>query len=213
LHIAVGTERLDSVNLLLRMGASIHARNTRNRTPFQIALGISPAMVGALLTNDRVNTSDDMGNSALHISLQEKSSTDIIRTIISRGGRINAVDNNGKTPLRVAVDTNQWEAAKLLADSGADPFITAVDNKTAAEISFDKGEEGLRALFSGRAINSKDNSENTILHIAARYGTPGSISILLDLGANKTIRNISSEAPYDIALRWNRMDNADMLRL
>jgi len=212
LHMAVGTERYDLVNLLLRREASIHARNTRNKTPFQISLSISSRMVSTLLTGDRIASSDDMGNSALHIALQEKASADILRTIILQGARINAVDNNGKTPLRLAIDVGLLEAAKTLADSGADPFLSAVDNRSPADISFTRGEEYVRALFSGRAINSRDSSENTILHLAARLGTPQTIRLLLELGANKTIRNISSELPVDIAVRWNKRENAEVLR-
>jgi len=212
LHIAVGMERYDLVNLLLGFGTSIHARNTRNRTPFQISLSISPRMVSTLLTSDRIGISDDMGNSALHIALQERVPDDYLRAIIVQGARLNAVDYNGKTPLRIAVDSNLLEAAKTLADAGADPFIAAVDNKTPAEISFSMGAECIRALFSGRAINSRDSSENTILHFAARFGTPEAIRLLLELGANKTIRNISSELPADIALRWNKRENAEILR-
>ncbi|MDR0323844.1 MAG: ankyrin repeat domain-containing protein [Treponema sp.] len=213
LHIAVSTERTDMVNFLLSSRSSIHARNTSNRTPFQISLGVSPAMVSALLTNDRLNTSDDFGNSPLHIALQERVPVNYIQTILGRGTRINSVDSNGKTPLRLAVDTEQWGSAKLLADSGADPFLPAVDNKNPAEISFSKGENCIKALFSGRAINAKDSSENTILHLAARYGTPENINVLLSLGANKSIKNISSEMPYEIALRWNRRDNAELLKV
>jgi ankyrin repeat protein len=212
LHLAVGMERYDLVSLLLGRGTSIHARNTRNRTPFQISLSISPRMASALLTRDRIAASDDMGNSALHIALQERAAEDYLRSIISQGARLNVVDNNGKTPLRLAVDFDILESAKIIADSGADPFIAAVDNKTPAEISFSKGEECIRALFSGRAINARDSSENTILHYAARYGTPQAISLLFELGANKTIRNISSELPVDIAVRWNKRENADILR-
>jgi ankyrin repeat protein len=212
LHIAVGLERLELVNILLRSNASIHARNTRNRTPFQLSLGISPRMVSTLLTANRINIPDDMGNSALHIALQERVSADIIRTIITQGARLNAVDNNGKSPLRVAVDMELWEQAKALSDAGADPFLSAVDNRTPAEISFAKGEVCTRALFSGRAINSMDSSGNTILHLAARYGNPETINILLQLGANRTIKNIASEKPFDIAIRWNKSENADLLR-
>jgi ankyrin repeat protein len=153
-----------------------------------------------------------MGNSALHIALQEKVSSDYITAILGQGARINAVDSNGKTPLRLAIDTEQWQSAKLLADSGADPYIAAVDNKTPAEIAFEKGETCIRAVFSGRAISAKDSSQNTILHVAARYGNPATINVLVELGANRTLRNISSETPYDIARRWNRADNADVLR-
>jgi len=212
LHTAVSMENFDIVNLLLRNGTSIHARNTRNRTPFQISLSVSARMVSAMLSSDRINIPDDMGNSPLHIALQERASVDIIRTIILQGARINTVDSNGKTPLRVAVDIDAFEAVKVIADSGADPYVAAADSKTAAEIAFNKGSDCLKALFSGRAIDSKDSSGNTILHIAARFGNPELINVLLDLGANKTIKNIAAETPYDIALRWNRRDNADLLR-
>jgi len=211
LHIAVSMERVDLVTILLRMGTSIHARNTRNRTPFQIALSVSPRMVSTLLTGNRIHSSDDMGNSALHVAIQERASSEIVRAIVTAGSRINAVDNNGKTPLRLAVDLNQWDAVKIIADAGADPFMAAVDNKSPAELSFTKGNECIRAIFSGRAINSRDSSGNTILHFAARYGNPESINMLIHLGANRGIRNIATESPYDIAIRWNRTDNADLL--
>jgi len=211
LHIAVNMDRPDVVSILLKMNASIHARNTKNRTPFQNSLTVSSRMVSALLTGDRVNMPDDNGNSALHVAIQERAPVDIIRTIVSAGARINTVDNNGKTPLRLAVDMNSFDAAKIIADSGADPFMAAVDNKTPAEIAFTKGSECIRAIFSGRAINSRDSSGNTILHLAARYGSPEVINILIQLGANRTIRNIATESPYDIAVRWNKKDNADLL--
>jgi hypothetical protein len=38
------------------------------------------------------------------------------------------------------------------------------------------------------------------------------IAILLELGANKNIRNIAAESPADIALRWNHAEAAAMLR-
>ncbi|MCL2764345.1 MAG: ankyrin repeat domain-containing protein [Treponema sp.] len=212
LHIAVSMERFDIINVLLGMNASIHARNTRERTPFQTALSQSSRMVSVLLSGNRTNISDDMGNTALHIAIQERAHPEIIKTIITGAGRINAVDSNGRTPLRLAVDLNAWELAKLIADEGADPFIAAIDNKTPAEIAFSKGEECIRAIFSGRAINARDSSGNTILHIAARHSNPLIISLLIELGANRTIRNIASEIPFDIAVRWNRNDNAELLR-
>jgi len=212
LHIAVASERIDIINKLLKTGVSIHARNTKNRTPFQMSLTISPKIVAALLENNRINVADDFGNSVLHVALHERASDDIIRAIISQGARVNAVDYNGKTPLRLALDYEMLESAKLLADSGADPFVTAVDNKSPAEIAIAKGEVYLRAVFSGRAINAKDSSGNTILHYTARLGSPQLITVLFELGANRSIRNIAAESPNDIALRWNKRDNSELLR-
>ena len=212
LHLVVAMERYDLASIILGMGASIHARNTSDRTPFQDSIHISPRMASGLLTRERINVPDDMGNSALHIALQERAGAGIIREIINKGARINAADNNGKTPLRLAVDLDLLEPAKILADAGADPFFVAVDNRSPADVAFTKGEDCIRALFSGRAINSRDSSANTILHLAARYGTPQIIRTLLELGANKTLRNIASETPEDIAIRWNRTENAELLK-
>ncbi|MDR0503449.1 MAG: ankyrin repeat domain-containing protein [Treponema sp.] len=212
LHTAVAAQRYDLVAILLRMGASIHARNTRNMTPFKLSFGISPRMVTSLLTRERINVPDDMGNTALHLALQERAPIDVIRAIINQGARINAVDNNGQTPLRIAVDMEQYDIVKLLADLGSDPFLTAVDNKSPADIAFVKGNDCIRALFSGRAINAKDSSANTILHLAARFGTPAVITTLLELGANRTLTNVVSETPRDIAVRWDRKENADLLK-
>ncbi|MDR2952205.1 MAG: ankyrin repeat domain-containing protein [Treponema sp.] len=211
LHAAVAQERYDLVNLLLRLGASIHARNAANITPFETALALSPRMVAGLLAGDRINLADDLGNSALHIAIQERASAATLKAIIDQGCRLNASDYNGKTPLRLALDLGLLEQAKILADAGAGPFQQAADGKTPADIALAKGKEYLWAVFSGKAINAKDSSGNTILHLAARGGTPETIILLLELGANKTIRNISSESPADVAVKWNRGDNAALL--
>ena len=211
LHAAVAMERFDLTNTLLRMGVSIHARNTRNRTPFQTSLGVSPRMVSTLLTKDRINSGDDFGNSALHIAVQEKAHPSILRIIIEQGARQSAVDSNGRTPLRLAVDLGAWESAKMLADSGSDPFSTAGDGRTPAEAALVKSPDGIYALFSGRAVHARDVSGNTVLHYAARQGKPGIISLLLELGANKTLKNIAAESPADIALRWNHPENVTLL--
>jgi ankyrin repeat protein len=211
LHAAIVREDTVTVKALLGMGVSIHARNTSNRTPFQIALNDYPAMVSDLLTKDRVNGADDFGNSALHIAIQEKVPASTLRVIIEKGTRLSAVDFNGRIPLRLAADMSNWELARVLADAGSDPFSPAVDNKTSGEVAIVRGGDAIRAVFSGRAINAKDGSGNTILHYAARMGKPESISLLLELGAAKSVRNISAESPADVALRWNNRENAALL--
>jgi ankyrin repeat protein len=211
LHIAVAMERIDIVNQLLSFGCSIHANNSQGKTPFRIALDSSPRMVSTLLTKDRIYTADDEGRSPLHIALLYGAGPAIIQTIIDQGGRISGIDAEGRTPLRIAVDTNNWEAARLLAEAGSDPFAAGGDGKTPGAIALSKGREPVRAIFSGRAIVSKDKAGNTILHYAAQYGNTELIALLLDLGANKNTRNIAAESPADIARRWNRPEITAML--
>jgi ankyrin repeat protein len=211
LHIAVATERFDLAAVLLRMGVSIHARNHRNRTPFQIALNSSSRMVSVLLTKDRINAADDSGNSALHIAVQEKSPPVILKVIMNQGARQSAVDSGGRTPLRLAADLGAWDQAKVLSDSGSDPFSVAGDGRTPAEVALAKGADGVYALFSGKAINARDISGNTILHYAARQGNSETISILLELGADKNLKNIIAESPADVARKWNHPQTMALL--
>jgi len=211
LHFAVLMEDPAMVQALLNMNVSIHARNTRNRTPFQIALTESPGVVATLLTRDRVNGTDDFGNTPLHVALQERVPVHVLQVIISRGARLSGVDSNGRIPLRLAVDLSAWDHAKILADAGSDPFSVAVDDKTPGEIAIARGRDSIRAVFSGRAINARDPLGNTALHYAARMGQPETINILLDLGADKNMRNISAESPADVAMRWNNRENARAL--
>ena len=211
LHFAVVSMDFNMINSLLEMVVSIHARNTRNRTPFQIALNDSPQTISALLGGNRINSTDDFGNSPLHVAIQERASTQTTQVIVDKGARLSAVDFNGRIPLRLAVDMNAWDIAKVLADAGSDPFMAAVDEITPGEIAIANGRLGIESIFSGMAIDARDSSGNTVLHHAARMGRPDAIRLLLGLGADVSVRNISMESPADIALRWNNHENAALL--
>jgi ankyrin repeat protein len=212
LHVAVTLRRTDLVTILLNNGAPIHARNSQGTTPFQIALSGSPAMVATLLTKDRILASDDDGLSPLHIAIKNRSDPAMLRAIIRGGGKISAVDSEGRTPLRLALELNAMEEAKILSDAGSNVFFPAADGKTPAAVALDKGEGAVRALFSGASVNALDGTGNTVLHYAAQTGKTDMIAILLELGANKNIRNIASESPAEIARRWNHEGAAAMLQ-
>ncbi|GHV74316.1 hypothetical protein AGMMS49940_16180 [Spirochaetia bacterium] len=211
LHIAAAQDRTDLASFLLGCGAKIHAKNIMEKTPFRIALGSSPRMISIMLTRDRIGVPDDAGNSPLHIALMANAGTDILETMINLGARVSAIDANGKTPLRLALDQDKWEAAKLLSDAGSNVFIVAGDGKCPAEIAITKGREAINAAFGGRAIATRDSTGNTVLHYAARTGTPDLVSLLIELGANKAIRNIAAESPGDVARKWRREDIAALL--
>jgi ankyrin repeat protein len=211
LHRAVASKRNDLTNLLLSWGAPIHARNSQGLTPFRIALAQSPDMVSALLTKERIQMADDNGSSPLHIAVHEGVDPATVRVIIAQGARLSPVDSEGRSPLRLAVDGESWDLAKVLADAGADPFTVAGDGKTPGELVLTKGQGAIQAVFSGKAINARDAAGNTILHYAARSGSAETVARLLQLGASKSIRNISAESPADIARRWNRGDTLSML--
>jgi ankyrin repeat protein len=211
LHIAVAQDRLDMTVLLLDWGARIHAKNIMGKTPFQIALATSERMVSALLTREWIAAPDDDGHSPLHIAVLSNANAGTLKAIIDLGARISSVDLDGAPPLRLALERNKWDLAKLLADGGSNVFAVAGDGKTPAEIAIAKGREALNAIFSGKAIAAQDPTGNTVLHYAAQRSSPDMVALLIDLGASKTVRNISSESPGDVARKWRRSDIAALL--
>jgi ankyrin repeat protein len=211
LHLAVKMNNLDLAATLLQSGASIHARNSQGQTPFRIALVTSSAMVGLLLSDNRVILADDDGLSPLHIAIRDKAPLLMIQTIIDRNARLTTVDSAGRIPLRLAADEDNWALAKILTESGSDVFSEAGDGKSPATIALAKGKNAVNALFSGGAITARDRAGNTILHYAAQYGTLEEISWLISLGADKYAQNISGDTPAESAMRWKRPDIAAAL--
>jgi ankyrin repeat protein len=203
LHIAVVMQRIDLITLLLGCGSSIHARNSQGITPFNTALTMSPHMVSTLLTKDRIYIADDDGLSPLHIAIKQRAASAMIQAVITRGCRISAVDREGRTPLYLALDMGSYSEAKVLADAGSDVFAATVDGKTPAEKALASGPEAIQSVFTGKAIGARDGSGNTILHYAAKTGNTEAISMLINLGADRKIKNIASESPAEIARRWN----------
>jgi ankyrin repeat protein len=204
--------RNDLVTTLLKLGASIHARNSLAQTPFRLALITSPAMVSLLLANNRVLLADDDGLSPLHIAILDKSPFPMIQAIIDQKARLTAIDSAGKIPLRLAMDQENWALAKILTEVGSDVFSQAGDGKSPATVALAKGKDAVQALFSDSALTAKDKTGNTILHYAAQYGTVDEINQLLSLGTDKYAKNISGDTPSEVAVRWKRPDIAAALR-
>jgi ankyrin repeat protein len=209
---AVEEERSDLVGILLDKNAQIHAKNADGDSPFTIALRTSPRMMLSLLAKGRDQT-DDEGRTPLHIALSYNMSEADIKAITGWLGETNAVDREGRTALRYAVDRSNWSAASFLANGGADVFSAARDGKTPAEITLaGNNMEAVRAVFGGNAVNTRDSAGNTILHYAARISPAAIVSLLIELGADKSARNTSGDSPADIAQRWNRQEIMLILR-
>jgi ankyrin repeat protein len=230
LHVAVSIERSDLITTLLDRGALLSARNAQNQTPLQLAFTAAQArMTYPLLAGTRIHMTDDEGRSALHVAIQSDASPEIIKTIMELGCRLSVTDSEGRTPLRLAVDRlprgniaqdpNQMAPyqdtiaiVRLFTAAGANIYTAAADSLTPAEIVLTKGQTAVNALFDASRINVRDSTGNTILHYAARNSGRDIVDLLVQLGADKSLRNISNETPAEVARRWNNQAAEIVLR-
>ena len=68
---------------------------------------------------------------------------------------------------------------------------------------------GYIVKYSGKKTDIKGN---TILHYAARFADRATVTRLLSLGLDKTVKNYAGERPYDIAISWKNQKIADLLK-
>ncbi|KAL6863686.1 ankyrin repeat-containing domain protein [Trichoderma novae-zelandiae] len=192
LHMAVQHE--DIVRLLLAQDANVGAADVQGRTPLYLAAADGAADVAALLIvrGADVKTAAKDGRTALHVAVNHK---DIAEMLLGRGADINAVDVEGQTPLYLAATDGTAEVAALLMDNGAHVATAAGDGRTALHMALSRGEDGLEIAKKLLGFDPGDKRENpyanavahdgaTPLHIAAEYGPPEAVEMLLHLGAN-----------------------------
>lgn len=116
----------EAMKYLSKPGAPV--LNTRDPSTGETALHISVKThadnwVGFLL-NKGANTEikDRQGNTALHDAALVGDQT-ALTYLIGMKARVNATNNNGETPLILAVHRRDIDAVHLLVDGGADPKI------------------------------------------------------------------------------------------
>lgn len=113
-----------------------------------------------------------------------------VRALIARGDDIQAVDNDGATPLHYAAYLANAEIARVLVQSGA--RVDAKNGKgqtplheIAGHLHRDGDEATMIVLLdAGASLSARDNDGATPLHAAAIGGHLQAAKLLLDRGAD-----------------------------
>ncbi|KAL7802906.1 ankyrin repeat-containing domain protein [Trichoderma afarasin] len=110
---------------------------------------------------------------------------DVVKQLLEKGADVNAVDQNGYSPLISASESGHFEVAKLLIEHGA--TINVRDSKGATPL-FKAAASGFVELVQllidkGADIEARGNSNKTPLLAAASTGYADVVRLLLNHGA------------------------------
>jgi uncharacterized protein len=156
------------------------------------------------------NTRDENGQHGLFIALRE-SSLKAAKTLIDWPKTdLNAANKANETPLMMAVLKGQVAMAAAMLAKEADvnkpgwaPLHYAA---TAGNI------ELITLLLENHAyIDAESPNGSTPLMMAAQYGTPSAVKLLLEEGADPLLKNQLGLTAIDFARRVERADSAEII--
>ncbi|NXC41233.1 ANR55 protein, partial [Penelope pileata] len=183
---AVSGRQVDTVKLLLKMGANINIQDACGRTSLSLAtyLGWLEGCVSLLRNGAKQNIPDKNGRLPLHAATAEPD-VRLLNVLLQQSNlsEINHQDNEGMTSLHWAAFHNRPQHAQTLLHKGADLTLVDKDFKTALHWAVQSGNRTLCSIildhYQGPSIiNYDDESGKTCMHIAAAAGYSDIISEL-----------------------------------
>lgn len=198
--------------------AAVNARDEKvGWTPLLFAAFMGHAEVVEFLLDHgaEVNARSDRGWSALHQSaLSGHGGVDrVAALLLARGANVDAVNNDGDTPLIVAARHDHRATALVLLEGGAKVDV-APSGSTALEWAIQLGYKETCGLLldQGVDVNRGDKKGNTPLHQAALFNRTEIILLLLNQGAEVNTKNKNGETPLACAHKMGNKEAAKLLR-
>lgn len=173
--------------------------NDYRQLPKLLAAGMDPNVV----ENER-------GDTGLILAVRESSMKSFDILLNAPGVDLNARARNGDTALMLAAYKNNVAAVKALLDKEAEPNTTGW---TALHYAATVGnDEIVQMLLDASAyIDAGSPNNTTPLMMAARGGQILTVKLLLDSGADATLKNDVGMTAIDFAKKFNHQDIVDGL--
>jgi uncharacterized protein len=156
------------------------------------------------------NTLDPKKLHGLFIALREPSPKVAQLLINTPKIDLNPITEDGETPLMMAVFKGQTELAIKMIEKGADVNKTGW---TPLHYAATAGNVQLiNILLENHAyIDAESPNKTTPLMMAAHYGTAGAVKLLLEEGADVSLKNDLGLTAIDFAQQAKKQDSVDVI--
>lgn len=170
-------------------------------------------VVKLLLRGFDLNTRDAAGNHALSVAIRE-GSTKVANFLLDQASlQVEARNLQGESPLMMAALKGQLALARRLIERKAEvnkPGWTPLHY--AATSATPVSADMVRLLLEHHAyIDAESPNRSTPLMMAAQYGLPAVVRLLLEEGADPMLRNEQGLSAIDFARRASRPDAVEII--
>lgn len=199
LHYAALGGNPQGIHMTYGGGINVNDRNQEGITPFFAAcVKANTAILQQLASMDaEVKAEDSVGMNALHYAAAN-GDLEGLKWLVAQGVDINAVAENGFSPLDIAELANNKANANYLKGLGARYHLWRYDELLAATQQGATSEVG-DLLAAG--VNPNCRSKDYPAHIAARKGDIPTLERLLKGGANPDLTNAAGLTPFEEAIK------------
>ncbi|MES2929421.1 MAG: ankyrin repeat domain-containing protein [Pseudomonadota bacterium] len=172
-----------------------------------------PAIAALLRRGFDPNTRDPKGQVGLTIALQNGSSKAFAALLASSQVNVEARNAQDESPLMMAALKGNLEAVKALLARDADVNKTGWAPLHYAASAGSRQHVAIIALLleNHAYIDATSPNGTTPLMMAAQYGSNEAVQLLLDEGADPTLKNQLGLTAADFALRVSRTESADKI--
>lgn len=170
-----------------------------------------PAKVRELLGRGfDANTVDTKGRSGLYLALSEPSPKAAQVLVDWSKTDVNRLNASGESALMIAALKGNLELATKLIEKGADINKTGW---TPLHYAASSGHLAIIAMLLDRSayIDAESPNRTTPLMMAAMYGSPQAVKLLLQEGADPNVKNQQGLTALQFAQRGNRIDSVEAI--
>ncbi|MDY6980727.1 MAG: ankyrin repeat domain-containing protein [Pseudomonadota bacterium] len=178
-----------------------------------IFLGLLAYLAGKSLMVD-LQARDGRGRTALYLAA-EQGDLDAVKRLINKGAVIDARDNCSWTPMMRAAQNGHLPVVRELLAAGAELNAQDKEGYNALILSVITGQQLVVEYLLEQGIKRDVQDDKlgwTALMWAAKEGRVELVDLLLDNGADKTIRTVSGKTAYDLAIENKRTELAERLK-
>jgi len=212
LHLAIRKRDKEIIEIFIEKGANICAENNDGESPLsQAIISNDQEVLDELLKSKKGYINDTCFHArftALHLasSIDNIDNKVVIEKLLAKGANINTTnENNGNTPLHLAVNSNKQVAIEVLLEGkDIDVNIGNYWLDTSLHLAIRKGNRDLiRLLLARKDINTNIGNDKlyTPLHLAVKGNNKEAVELLLSKGADIDAENELKNTPLHIAVQ------------
>ncbi|KAJ6662578.1 hypothetical protein lerEdw1_011715 [Lerista edwardsae] len=239
LHMATLKDDSDLVEMLLKNGALVDAKDEKGHTAlgYAVSQGFEKTVkvlleAGANTDSRIIDVAFNTNNQSLFRLLLEyskglspetmvsalfkaiqKDLQGIVAALIESGADINALNDMQYTPLLVACEMGKTESAKILLEKGANLKDKTPNLSSALHLAVQGGASSIVKILLHQGIdpNAAGQGNQTPLHVAAFHNKGVLIDMLIDAGAKVNTATKEQLTPLHIASQKGHADVAQKL--